>query len=448
MNILLKNGFLLTENGLEKSDIYISDSKIKEVSKNIMISKEFDKIFDFSNKFIIPGGIDVHTHLNIDVGIKSADDFISGGYAAIFGGTTTIIDHPGFGPDKCPLDFQINLYKNYAKFCPIDYSFHGVIQHIPADVKEQMLKLKLDGITSFKLYMTYTYLMNDSDILKIFEVAKDLDLTIAVHAENHGIIEFLKKKFKDEKKLSAIYHAKSRPDYSEAEAVERLLFLAKTVNFNRLYFVHISCKKSLDILSKAKNNGQIFFVESCPQYLLLNENKYLEENGNDYILSPPLRKEKDNKSIYEALNNSLIDIIATDHCSFSKENKDNGKSDFTKCPNGIPGIEERIPLMFSEFLKGNITAKSFLNSCCLNPAKIFGLFPQKGTLSINSDADIVILSLENFNFKNPKSQAKYSCFDDIDSLARVHSVFIRGNIVLDEYKLVENAYTGVFLPRK
>ncbi|WP_297598150.1 dihydropyrimidinase [uncultured Cetobacterium sp.] len=448
MNILLKNGFLLTENGLEKSDIHISDSKIKQVSKNIVISEAIDKTFDFSNKFIIPGGIDVHTHLNIDVGTKSIDNFVSGGYAAIFGGTTTIIDHPGFGPDKCPLDFQIDLYMENAKASPIDYSFHGVIQHIHFDMEQQMKKLKSKGITSFKLYMTYTYLMNDLDVLKVFEIAKNLDLTIAVHAENHGIIEFLKNKFKYEKKLSAIYHAKSRPDYSESEAVQRLLFLSKTVNFNKLYFVHISCKKSLDILSKAKNDGQTFFVESCPQYLLLNENKYLEEDGNLYIMSPPLRKKEDNVAIIDGITKGLIDVIGTDHCSFSLTDKNSGKLDFTKCPNGAPGIEERIPLMFSEFLKGNITAKSFLNSCCLNPAKIFGLYPQKGTLSPQGDADIVVLSLENFNFENPKSKAMYSCFKDITSLARVHSVFIRGNIVLDEYKLIENAYTGVFLPRK
>lgn len=447
MQILLKNGFILTENGLSKSDILVENEKIKDIG-NISLENFNGLIYDYSNKFIIPGGIDVHTHFNIDVGVNSVDDFYSGGLAAIYGGTTTIVDHPGFGPNKCPLDFQIKNYTEFAKICPVDYSFHGVLQHVPNDIEEQMLNLKNKGITSFKLYMTYTYLMNDYEILKIFEIAKKLNIIICVHAENHGMIEFLKEKYKKQGLTSPIYHSKSRPDYSESEAVYRLLTLAKINSFEKLYFVHISCKKSLDILKNFKDNGINFFVETCPQYLILTQDYYLKNNGENYILSPPLRNKEDNIAIQNYINLGYIDVVATDHCTFSLKDKALGKENFLICPNGIPGVQERVPIMFSEFLKGNISAKSFLNTCSLNPAKIFGLYPQKGTIEIGSDADIVVLSLENFKFTSPISKANYSVFENYNSLVKVHSTFIRGNLILENGNLKNKTFKGIFLKRK
>ena len=447
MQILLKDGFILTENGLIKSDILIENEKIKDIG-DISLKNFNGLTYDYSNKFIIPGGVDVHTHFNIDVGINSVDNFYSGGFAAIYGGTTTIVDHPGFGPNKCPLDFQINNYMEFAKISPVDYSFHGVLQHVPDDIEEQMLNLKNKGITSFKLYMTYTYLMDDYEILKIFEIAKKLNVVVCVHAENHGIIEFLKEKYKKQGLITPFYHSKSRPDYSESEAVYRLLTLAKTTAFEKLYLVHISCKKSLDILKNFKDSGMNFFVETCPQYLILTEDCYLKNNGENYILSPPLRHKEDNIAIQNYINLGYIDVVATDHCSFSLKDKTLGKENFLVCPNGIPGVQERISIMFSEFLKGNITAKSFLNTCSLNPAKIFGLYPQKGAIEIGSDADIVILSLENFNFTTPISKANYSVFKNYTSLVKIHSTFIRGNLILENGTLKNEAFKGVFLKRK
>lgn len=311
-----------------------------------------------------------------------------------------------------------------------------------------MLNLKNKGITSFKLYMTYTYLMDDYEILKIFEIAKKLNIIICVHAENHGIIEFLKEKYKKQGLTSPIYHSKSRPDYSESEAVYRLLTLAKITSFEKLYFVHISCKKSLDILKDFKDNGMNFFVETCPQYLILTEDYYLKNNGENYILSPPLRNKEDNIAIQNYINLGYIDVVATDHCTFSLKDKALGKENFLICPNGIPGVQERVPIMFSEFLKGNISAKNFLNTCSLNPAKIFGLYPQKGTIEIGSDADLVVLSLENFKFTSPISKASYSAFESYNSLVKVHSTFIRGNLILENGNLKNKTFKGIFLKRK
>lgn len=444
MNILLKNGLIVTQNGFEKMDILIENNIIKNIHPNIIHTDE--TLYDISGNFVIPGGIDVHTHFNIDVGIKSVDNFYSGGIAAIYGGTTTIIDHPGFGPKNCALDHQIKLYKTLAKNSPIDYSFHGVIQHVSENIEDELINLKNSGITSVKLYMTYTYALNDSDIIKVFSLAKKLNIVICVHAENHDIIEYLRNTFINENKISPIYHACSRPDYSESEAVSRLLSLAKSTDFTKLYFVHISCKKSLDILKKEKEIGREFFVESCPQYLLLNEEEYLTKDGVNFILSPPLRKKDDNIAIYENINNGNIDVIGTDHCTFSLEDKLKGTHNFTICPNGIPGVQERIPLLFTEVLKGNITVQSFLNTCCKNPAKIFGIDHIKGSIKKNLHADLVILSLNKSNFSNPKSLAKYSCFKNKESLVSIEKVFLRGNLILQNNQIINS--TGNFLCRK
>lgn len=444
MEILLKNGFIITENGIEKKDILISNEKIKEISKNIA---NCNNTLDCTGKYIIPGGVDVHTHFNIDVGIKSIDDFYSGGIAALFGGTTTIIDHPGFGPDKCPLDYQINRYLIDSKNCPVDFSFHGVLQWIPENIEEQLFNLKNKGITSFKLYTTYTYSLNDQEILKIFSIAKNLNLTIAIHAENHGMIEYLKEQFKKENKTTPIYHALSRPNISEAETVSRLIQLAKLIQYDKLYFVHISSKESLEILEKERNNGTKFFVETCPQYLFLDETKYLENDGELFILSPPLRSSKSCEAVLSSIKNKVIDVLATDHCSFSKENKKIGKINFLNCPNGIPGVQERIPLMFSLFLKGTISAKEFLETCCTNPSKIFGLYPKKGTISVGSDADIVIINPIPSKLEI-KSNSNYSCFSNIENLVTIEKVFLRGNELLNNNEIKFDLTIGKFIKRE
>lgn len=444
MKILLKNSLIATEEGLIKGDILIENEKISKISSKI--EEKADIIEECCGKFIIPGGIDVHTHFNIDVGIKSIDDFYSGGIAAAFGGTTTIIDHPGFGPNRCSLDYQIERYKEAAKNCPIDYSFHGVLQWVPDNLEEQMLKLKKDGITSFKLYTTYTYALSDDEIIKVFKIAKKLDLVIAVHAENNEIINFEREKYRVENTTTPEYHAKSRPNIAEYDSVCRLLNLAKIVGFDKLYFVHISTKEVINYLEKEKLAGTKFYLESCPQYLYLTEEAYKKENGNLFILSPPLRKEEDNKEILMGIKKDLIDIIATDHCSFSIKDKEIGKTNFLKAPNGIPGVQERIPLMFSSFLKGEISLKSFLNTCCVNPAKIFGIYPQKGSISIGSDADLVIIE----NIKNRisiKSRANYSCYEEIENRVSIESVYLRGKKILQQNDLLESS-KGKFIDKR
>jgi len=443
--LLIKNGNILIENKIEKLDILIENEKIKKIDKDI--SEDIcSNIFDAEGKYIIPGGVDVHTHFNIDVGIISADDFYSGSAAAAFGGTTTIVDHPGFGPKGCGLDYQINKYMKDAENSNIDYSFHGVVQEVYSDIFSQMEDLKKRGINSVKIYMTYAYKMTDDDVLRMFEYAKKLDMVVCVHSEDDKGIEFLRGKFTEENKLTPIYHAESRPDFIEGCSVYKLLSYAEITGFEKLYLVHISSKESMEIIEDFRKRGVRFFVESCPQYLFLTEEKYMEENGLDYILSPPLRKKEDTEYIKKALARNRIDVIATDHCSFTLEDKSKGKNDFKLCPNGIPGVEERILLLFNEVINGRLSVEIFLKTACENPAKIFGLFPKKGILTKGSDADIVIFEKKNSKIENMHTAAKYSCYENFPLSAVIDTVILRGNIIIRNNELIKKSF-GKFIER-
>lgn len=444
--MLLKNGLVLIKDSVKKIDIKIEGQKIVEIGESLQSEAE---TLNLEGKYVVPGGIDVHTHFNIDVGIISADDFESGSKAALAGGTTTIIDHPGFGPEGCSLDYMIKKYMEYGKKSHCDYSFHGVFQKLDEKSFEGLKKLKERGINSFKIYLTYTFKQIDGDILKIFEFAKALDMVVAVHAENDSIITYLKDKFLKEEKKQPIYHAYSRPGNAEAEAVSRLIKLADTIGFEKLYLVHISSKEALKEIDIAKKSGKKFFVETCTQYLYLNEEKYKMEDGVNFILSPPLRGNEDVKILWEHIKKNNIDIIATDHCSFNLKDKSKGRIDFTKCPNGIPGVQERNLIIFSEFLRKKVNVEEYLNLISTKPAEIFGL-KEKGSIEIGKDADLVIFK-EKENILDEKSlysNAGYTCFKDFKLLAQVEKVFIRGNKVYDiDSEEIFSEKTGKFIPR-
>ncbi|ACT33624.1 dihydropyrimidinase [Clostridium botulinum] len=395
MNTIIKNGTIVTASDIYKGDIYIENGIIKEIGLKLQIDCE--NVIDAKGKYVIPGGVDVHTHLNIDVGIAVAtDDFYTGTIAAACGGTTCIVDHMGFGPPKCNLHHQVDVYHGYAdNNAVIDYSFHGVLQHIDKEILHEMKELVDEGILSFKVYTTYDYRLNDEEILKVLLKLKELGGITTVHPENHYAVNYFRDLFKREGKTSPIYHALSRPIEAEAEAINRMINLASMANNAPLYIVHLSNELGLNYIKMAQERGQKVYAETCPQYLLLDEEKYSKENyeGLKYIMSPPLRKKYNQDFLWKGIHNGNIQVIATDHCPFNfKKEKQMGKDDFTKCPNGVPGIEERIPLIFSEgVMKGKITINKFVDVCSTTPAKIFGLYPKKGAIQVGSDADIVII---------------------------------------------------------
>ena len=455
MSLLIKNGTIVTASDTYNGDIYIEEGIITEIGTNI--DKASDEIIDAKGKYVIPGGVDVHTHLNLDVGIAVAnDDFYTGTVAAACGGTTTIIDHMGFGPKGCDLKHQVNVYHGYADGnAVIDYSFHGVIQHINDDILEEMESIvKEEGIPSFKVYLTYDYMLEDENVLKVLKRLKELGGITTVHCENHGSIKVLREYFVNNGFKTPKYHPLSRPAEAEGEAVNRMINLASIADNAPLYIVHLSSKIGLSYIKMANEREENIYAETCPQYLVLDDSKYEEDNneGLKYIMSPPLRKKEDIDALWKGINDGYIKTIATDHCPFSfKTDKQLGKDDFTKCPNGAPGIEERMPLIFSEgVMKNRISINKFVEVCSTNPAKIFGVYPKKGVIQVGSDGDIVIIDPtieKTLKVKDLHSNVDYSAYEGIKLKGYPIMTISRGKIIVKNNIFIGEKGYGNFLKR-
>ena len=455
MSLLIKNGTIVTATDIYIGDIFIENEVIKEIGRNLIVKA--DEIIDAKGKYVIPGGVDIHTHFNLHVGKNIAnDDFYTGTIAAACGGTTTIVDHMGFGPMGCNLKHQVNVYHKYAdNNAVVDYGFHGVIQQIDDKILEEMKDIiSTEGISSFKAYLTYDYKIDDEGIISIFERLKELGGILTVHCENHGSIQYLRRKFVDSNLKSPKYHYLSRPEEAEGEAVERMINLAKMANYDGLYVVHLSTKNGLDYIKKAIDNGRNVYAETCPQYLLLDESRYELDNneGLKYIMSPPLRSIKNCKALWKGIKDGNIKTVGTDHCPFSfNKDKQQGKDDFTKCPNGVPGVEERIPLMFSEgVMKGKIDINKFVEVCCTNPAKIFGLYPKKGTIAIGSDGDITIIDPKKevtLTQKNLHSNVDYTAYEGFKLRGYPIYTILRGKIIAKDGEFVGEKGYGIYLKR-
>lgn len=455
MSLLVKNGTIATASDVYNGDIYIEEGIIKEIGINL--NKNADEIIDAKGKYVIPGGVDVHTHFNLDVGIAVAnDDFYTGTVAAACGGTTTIVDHMGFGPKGCNLKHQVDVYHGYADGkAVIDYSFHGVIQSIDENILEEMESIvKDEGISSFKIYLTYDYMINDEDALKVLKRLKELNGVMTVHCENHGSIKYLREEFVKEGLKTPKYHPLSRPAESEGEAVNRMINIAKIAEEGPLYVVHLSSKSGLDYIKLARERGQKVYAETCPQYLTLDDSLYELPNneGLKYIMSPPLRKKEDQEALWKGIKDGYIQTIATDHCPFAfNKDKQMGKDDFTKCPNGAPGVEERIPLIFSEgVMKDRISINKFVDVCCTKPAKIFGLYPKKGTIQVGSDGDLTIIDPEKevvLSSENLHSNVDYSSYEGIKVKGYPIYTISRGKVIVKDNKFIGNMGDGKFLKR-
>jgi dihydropyrimidinase len=455
-NILIKNALVVSETAEEILDLLTEGETIKALGKNIPPQNGCE-VIDAAGKIVIPGGVDVHTHLNLDAGIAVAcDDFYTGTVAAAWGGTTTIVDHPAFGPPGCALDHQIKKYHGFAKGrAVIDYGFHGVIQHVDAAVLGMMETLAAEGITSYKVYLTYGFRLSDGDVFQVLKRARELGLLIAVHPENDGVINLLREQFIRERKTSPLYHPLSRPAECEAEAINRMILFAKMAGCAPLYIVHLSNALGLEYITAARRRGQQnLYAETCPQYLLLDDSRYALPGleGLKYIMCPPLRTPRDQESLWQGLA-ADINTAATDHCPFLFESqKILGKDDFTKCPSGAPGVEERIPLMYSEGVgKKRISLRRFVDICCTNPAKIFGLYPRKGTIREGSDADLVIIDPEKnvtLGKDTIHGRADYTAYEGFQVRGWPVCTISRGEVIVRDGKFSGAPGRGKYLARR
>jgi dihydropyrimidinase len=452
---IIKNGTIITAGDTVKGDLFIEEGIIKEIGINI--EKNNCDIIDARGKYVIPGGVDVHTHFDLDVGISRAvDDFYTGSVAAACGGTTTIVDHMAFGPKGCKLKHQIEVYHKLAEDkAVIDYSFHGVIQHVNDEILAEMEEIVESGIPSFKLYLTYDFKVNDDDAFKVISTLGKLGGITAVHCENNDIINYLRSYYPSKGLNDPIYHAKSRPIEAEGEAVNRIINIAAMAKDAPLYIVHLSTKLGLQYIKAAKERGQKnVFAETCPQYLILDEEKYKLPNneGLKFIMSPPLRQSYNKEALWNGIKDGHIQVVATDHCPFNfNKEKQKGKDDFTKCPNGAPGVETRMALLFSEGVsKNRISINKFVEITCTNPAKLFGLYPKKGTIAVGSDADIVILDPHKeiiITKAMLHENVDYTPYEGIKVIGYPELTMVRGIIVAKNNEFVGKKGSGQFVKR-
>lgn len=454
MKTIIKHGRIVSPSETCEADILIDGEKIACIGTDLEAADA--RIIDAGGKYVIPGGVDVHTHMDLQAGSSRAvDDFYDGTVAAACGGTTSIVDHMAFGPKGCNLHHQLNEYHGLADGkAVIDYGFHGTAQHLNEDILAEMADMIKDGVPSIKVYLTYDYRLNDAEVLQVLKRMKELGGVTAFHCENHEVLEYFRRKYVAEGHTAPIYHAKSRPNLAEAEAVARVLNLARLAGDAPVYVVHLSSKEGLEAVLDARRKGQKnIFVETCPQYLTLTEDKYLGEDGLKYILSPPLRTEEDCKRLWEGLAAGDIQVVGTDHCPFNYgKEKQLGKDDFTKCPNGAPGVEERIPLLFSEgVMKNRISINRFVETMCTNPAKIYGLYPQKGILQPGSDGDLTIIDPNAeyvITHDRMHSAVDYTPYEGIKVTGAVSLVMLRGRIVAEDNQFKGERGAGRFIARK
>ncbi len=443
MKLLIKNGKIINSNKSFIADILSIDGKITKVKKNIP-TKNIDKVIDATGKLVFPGGIDPHVHMHLPTPAGySSDDFYTGSRAALFGGTTTLIDFvtPHKGQSLCD---ALEERDKEAANSLIDYSFHISPVEWRSTLKKEIKKCIKKGITSFKMYMAYknSIGLEDDDIYKVMKIVGEYGGIVTLHCELGDEIEELRNSFAKENKLTPEYHCQSRPAELEALAVKKAIKLAKKANCP-LYIVHVSSKKSLKYIKKAQDKGQTVLAETCPQYLMLDKSKYTGDfyKVAPYIMSPPLRKQKDNKALWKALSDGVIQTVGTDHCPFTLMQKGKGIDDFRKIPNGAGGVEHRLALLYTYgVLEKKITIQQFVNITSTNAAKIFGLYPQKGEIAVGSDTDIIIWNPKiekTISTRTHHQNCDSNIYEGISTKGAPEYVIVNGEIAVDNGKMLK-----------
>lgn len=451
--MLLKNGTVASETECKQADVRITGERISEIG-SLLVPADGETVVDCTDKILLPGGVDAHTHMDLDLGnVRATDDFYTGTVAAACGGTTTIVDHIAFGPKGSSIRHQIEAYHRLAENkAVIDYGFHGVTDHVDAAVLEELQPLADEGITSHKIYLTYGGKVSDEEAMRFLWKAGELGIMTTVHPENDGAVTYLREKYRAAGKLSPIYHAYSRPPECEAEAIQRMILFAHMAGDAPLYIVHLTNALGLAFIREARWRGQQhLFAETCPQYLLLDESRYLEPDALKYIIAPPLRSAEHPGALWKGIRAGEIDTIATDHCPFfyAKE-KQRGKTDFSKTPGGAPGVEARIPLMFSQVSAGQMTLGQMVGLCCANPARLFGMYPKKGVIAVGSDADIAVIDPNaggRLTFDMLHENTDYTPYEGMRLAGYPVMTFSRGQLVAKDGEFLGRPGAGRFIRR-
>src|SRR5271170_6739921 len=452
---IIKNGTIITATDTTAADLGINGEKISAIAAQLPVENA-GRVLDAAGLLLLPGGIDVHTHLDMPFGgTTSADDFETGTIAAAFGGTTTLIDFAiQYKGQTLRQAFDGWMQKAHGK-AVTDYAFHCIITDLGAAQLEEMGQLVSEGVTSFKLFMAYpgVFMLDDATIFRAMSQAAKHSGLICMHAENGGAIDVIVQKALAEGKRAPKYHALTRPVTAEAEATSRAIALAEMAG-TPVYIVHLSCNEALEKVREARDRGLRVYAETCPQYLYLSlENMDAPGfEGAKYVFTPPLREKWHQEKLWNGLKTDHLQVVSTDHCPFCfKEQKELGRDDFTKIPNGGPGVEHRMSLIYSGGVHGGkFSANRFVQLVSTAPAKLFGLYPRKGTIAVGSDADLVIFDpnrKHTISAKTHHMRVDYSMFEGIEVTGMPDVVLSRGRVVIDGDKFLGRAGAGDFLKR-
>jgi dihydropyrimidinase len=458
MSLLIRNGRVITSSDDYEADVYCENGAITAIGKDLPAHRfTADRTIDATGQYVIPGGIDVHTHLNMPFGgTTSADDFESGTIAAAFGGTTSLIDFAIQYRGQTMRHALDDWMQRADGKAVIDYGFHMIVTELEdAGLGDMDRMVRDEGITSFKLFMAYpgVFMVDDQTIFRALRRTGENGGLVCMHAENGGVIDELVKEALRQGQTAPKYHALTRPSRAEGEATGRAIALAEMARVP-IYIVHLSAAEALEKVKEARDLGLPAYAETCPQYLFLSYDNYEEPgfDGAKYVMSPPLRERWHQDVLWKGLRKNDLQVISTDHCPFCMaEQKELGRNDFSKIPNGAPGIETRLTLVHDGGVRhGHISMNRFVELCSTTPAKMFGLFPRKGTIAVGSDADIVVFDPNKratLGVKTLHMKVDYNPYEGRTVQGSPSTVIVSGNVVIEGGTFVGKKGAGRFLRR-
>jgi dihydropyrimidinase len=449
---LIKGGTVVTATETLQADVLIEDERVSTIGLNLDV--QADKVVDAADRYVMPGGVDPHTHMDLPFGGSfCSDDFSTGTRAAAFGGTTSIVDFAlqdaGEG-----LRQGLDRWFEKAQKAQTDYGFHMIVREVNDQVLKEMDELVGEGVTSFKLFMAYpgVFMLDDGSIFRAMQRAADSGALIMMHAENGGPIDVLVQQYVAEGKTEPINHGLTRPASMEGEAVHRVFKLAELAG-TPAYIVHLSSRDALNAVREARDRGLPAFAETCPQYLYLSLDDLARPGfeGAKFVCSPPLRPKDHQEDLWTGLAQDDLQIVATDHAPFNYQGqKDLGKDNFAKIPNGLPSVEDRYSLIFQGVHDGRIGLNRFVELVATAPAKMFGLYPRKGTIAPGSDADIVVFDPNRertISAETHHMNVDYSCFEGMKVRGLPEMVMQRGNVLVEDGEWFGKEGAGRFLQR-
>ena len=466
MKTLIKGGTVITAAETILADILIEDEKIKAIGLDFS-EEGITSVLNVLGKLVMPGGVDAHTHFDLPMfDTVSSDDHYTGHKAAAFGGTTTVIDFVSQNKETLKESVE-TWHKKADQKAAIDFSFHMNITHFDEKIAKEIPQLREFGINSVKVFMAYNHRLrlDDGYIFKVMRIAKESGILVLVHAENGDVIEVLVDEALRAGHTEPVWHARTRPTLGEVESVYRAIKLSELAR-SPVYIVHMNTNGGVDHVRNARQKRLPVMGETCPQYLFFTADDLLRTDGAKWICSPPVRSKEDNSGVWRAVEDGTMQVMATDHCPFFYDGtipikyegeriaipgKELGKGDFTKIPNGLPGVGDRMLVMWTKgVVEGRISPNQFVKMMCTNPAKIFGLYPQKGTILPGSDADITIWNPDReftYGVKYSQQRTDYNLYEDWKLKGAIEKVFLRGRLIVDDQAWHGNRGDGRFIRR-